>query len=73
MVYEKNPKSGLWNRLFSFGRDSGDATEVKGNSDTITKVDKALIHDIVPQPGDDYEDLAETSTLAQLGGLFKRN
>jgi len=72
MVYEKNPKSGLWNRLFSFGRDSGDATEVKGNSDTITKVDKALIHDIVPQPGDDYEHVPEASTHAQIRNFFQR-
>eukprot|EP00985_Skeletonema_marinoi_P012798 scaffold6264_cov73-Skeletonema_marinoi.AAC.4 len=71
MVYEKEPKRKLLRRLFPFGR--GDAAEVKGNCETFTKVDKALIHDIVPQPGDDYEDLAETSTLAQLGGLFKRN
>eukprot|EP00984_Skeletonema_dohrnii_P009387 scaffold3598_cov148-Skeletonema_dohrnii-CCMP3373.AAC.11 len=71
MVYEKEPKRKLLRRLFPFGR--GEAAEVKGNCETFTKVDKALIHDIVPQPGDDYEDLAETSTLAQLGGLFKRN
>ncbi|KAK1737864.1 potassium channel family protein [Skeletonema marinoi] len=71
MVYEQEPKRKLLRRLFPFGR--GEAAEVKGNCETFTKVDKALIHDIVPQPGDDYEDLAETSTLAQLGGLFKRN
>ena len=80
MVYEKEPRSRLWKRLFRFGRGSGEASrvslsaaEAKGKSETYTKVDKALIHDIVPQPGDDYEDLAETSALSQLGGLFKRN
>ncbi len=72
MVYEKEPKSRLWRRLFPFGRGSGDATEFKDNSDTHTKVDIALIHDIVPQPGDDYENLAEASALAQLSGLFQR-
>ena len=70
MVYEKTPRSRLWKRLFRFGRGSRKA-EVK-KSETYTKVDIALIHDIVPQPGDDYEDLAETSSFGQLGGLFKR-
>jgi len=72
MVYEKELRSRRWKRLFRFGRGSGEAAEVNGKSETFTKVDKALIHDIVPQPGDDYEDLAETSALSQLGGLFKR-
>ena len=72
MVYEKEPKDrGLLKRLFGRSSGSGEA-EAKGNSATYTKVDKALIHDIVPQPGDDYEELNETSTLHQFGGLLKR-
>lgn len=72
MVYEKEPKSRLWKRFLPFGRGSGDATDVKGNRETKTKVDKALIHDIVPQPGDDYEIVPEASTHAQISRLFQR-
>jgi len=72
MVYEKEPKGRLWRRLFGFGGGAA-ATEAKGKSETYTKVDKALIHDIVPQPGDDYEDLHETSALHHFAGLFKRS
>ncbi len=73
MVYEKEPKNRLWKRLFPFGRGSEDAAKAKGNSDTHTKVDKALIHDIVPQPGGDYEHVPEASTNAQISRLFQRS
>jgi len=47
MVYEKPPKS-----CMGFGSKDGE---------TRTKIDTALLHDIVPQPGGDHEPLHETS------------
>jgi hypothetical protein len=76
MVYEKEQKGKrLWKSLFGrgFGGAPAAEAEAKGNSGTYTKVDKALIHDIVPQPGDDYEDLLESSVRHHLTGLFKRS
>jgi len=74
MVYEKPPKrSGrLLQRLFGRGKETA-----KGNANqhTVrTKVDKALIHDIVPQPGDDYEDLDEMPAVSfhNFGFMKKR-
>ena len=71
MVYEMEPKHRLWRRLFPFGSGSEKTDKVRGQSDTNTKVDKALIHDIVPQPGNDHEEVAEGAT--QFGGFFKRS
>ena len=48
MVYEKPPKSCMG---FGSGKDG----------ETRTKIDTALLHDIVPQPGGDHEPLHETS------------
>ena len=63
MVYEKKARGyKSWWRRFGFSRASeDDEDENEGASDnTRTKIDAALIHDIVPQPGGDYEPLNET-------------
>ena len=70
MVYEKESKHRWWRRLFPFGLGSEKTDKERGQSDTNTKVDKALIHDIVPQPGGDYEEMAESESF---GGFFKRS
>lgn len=63
MVYEK--KVGIYNRSWwrRFGRPfglTGEPVQAEGdedNPDMKTKVDRALLHDIVPQPGGDFEPM----------------
>ncbi len=63
MVYEK--KVGIYNRSWwrRFGRPfglPGESVPTEGqddNPDMKTKVDRDLLHDIVPQPGGDFEPM----------------
>jgi len=65
MVYEK--KVGIYNRSWwrRFGRPfglTGEPVQAEGdedNPDMKTKVDRALLHDIVPQPGGDFEPMED--------------
>lgn len=61
MVYEKETKRPLRLLQNLFGCGSKGAA----NTSVTTKVDTALIHDIVPQPGDDYEDLDERNRILE--------
>lgn len=56
MVYEKSDVANWWNRLI--GGDPEEEEEEE-NPDMKTKIDAALLHDIVPQPGGDHEPLNE--------------
>lgn len=60
-VYEKKERvyTSWWRRM-GFGSIPGD--DQNQNPDTRTKVDAALLHDIVPQPGGDYEPLLEENS-----------
>jgi len=62
MVYEKKERvyKSLW-RTFGLGRNlREDEKENHDTAGTRTKIDAALLHDIVPQPGGDHEPLNET-------------
>lgn len=58
MVYEKKqrPYRSWWNTIINRDEEDGD-----DDTDTKTKIDKALIHDIVPQPGGNFERLGDDS------------
>ena len=60
MVYEKKDRKyrSAW-RALGFGRGEDEKEDLDG-ADTRTKIDEALLHDIVPQPGGDHEPLDET-------------
>ena len=62
MVYEKKtPLRSWWGRA---KKEKVDDEEDPDNvdRDSRTKIDAALLHDIVPQPGGDYEPLDETAS-----------
>jgi len=62
MVYETKERaySSCW-RTFGCGRAlMEDEKENHDTSDMRTKIDAALLHDIIPQPGGDHEPLNET-------------
>ena len=56
MVYEDSykPFKSWWHKLWV----KEDETKLK-RPDLMTKVDIKLLHDIVPQPGDDHEPLGD--------------
>lgn len=56
MVYEESykPLNAWWHKLW----DKDDESKMK-RPDLSTKVDIKLLHDIVPQPGDDHEPLGD--------------
>lgn len=55
MVYEQRAYEGLWRSLrLQSEKENVDIT------DTNTKIDADLLHDIVPQPGGNHEPLVET-------------
>jgi len=62
MVYEESDKKyKRWWRRFGFGHALEEDEKMHaGIADTRTKIDAALLHDIVPQPGGDFEPLEET-------------
>jgi len=62
MVYEKkSPLRRWWGRAKKEKVDDEENPD-DGDRDSRTKIDAALLHDIVPQPGGDYEPLNETAT-----------
>ena len=67
MVYEKGKKGSFWQKIFGRGPAEDEHSDEKEDPDTRTKVDAALLHDIVPQPGGDYEPLNETKTTSMEG------
>jgi len=70
MVYEKREgkRKTLWRR-FGFGRSlREDELENHETTDTRTKIDADLLHDIVPQPGGDHEPLHESN--ASMSKMF---
>mmetsp|Transcript_36974 Transcript_36974/g.83256 ORF Transcript_36974/g.83256 Transcript_36974/m.83256 type:complete len:927 (-) Transcript_36974:106-2886(-) len=62
MVYEKkSPLRNWWGKAKKEKVDDEEDPD-DGDRDSRTKIDAALLHDIVPQPGGDYEPMDETST-----------
>ena len=74
MVYEKKEKAyKSWWRRLGLGRGDSNAKDEVENHDTVdtrTKIDAALLHDIVPQPGGDFEPLEETNNINQGGRMM---
>lgn len=74
MVYEKKERVyKSWCRTFGCGRSlREDELENHSSADMRTKIDAALLHDIVPQPGGDHEPLNETKqqTAIETRSLF---
>ena len=74
MVYEKKEKAyKSWWRRLGLGRGDSNAKDEVENHDTVdtrTKIDAALLHDIVPQPGGDFEPLDETNNINQGGRMM---
>lgn len=60
MVYEDSykPFKSWWYKIWSGTEDENKPQR----PDLSTKVDIKLLHDIVPQPGDDYEPLGDERT-----------
>ena len=65
MVYEDSnkPFQGWWQKIW--GND--DAKQPR--PDLMTKVDVKLLHDIVPQPGDDHEPLGGDDSAGLDGSI----
>ncbi|KAL7486422.1 hypothetical protein ACHAW6_012014 [Cyclotella cf. meneghiniana] len=68
MAFKESGKSWKsWLGIFGFRRDD----RKDRHSDKATNVNMALIHDIVPQPGDDHEPLGEDQALDGIVGKLK--
>jgi len=76
MVYEKKERVyKSWWRTFGCGRAlMEDEMENHDTTDDMrTKIDAALLHDIIPQPGGDHEPLNETNKATLEPGSFFTN
>jgi len=69
MVYEDKDE-GLWSRFGFVSAAKGDKKYSVDTTDTRTKIDALLLHDIFPQPGGDFEPLDETKKTTVTHGSF---
>ena len=70
MVYEDSykPLTSWWHKL-RMGKE--DENKLK-RPDLSTKVDIKLLHDIVPQPGDDHEPLGDENSVSGIDTSFRK-
>ena len=72
MVYEKSKIRRKWWQLRGGREEPGGDEGTTDAADTRTKIDAALLHDIVPQPGGDHEPLNETKNSSSSKNAFMK-